>query len=58
LEPISARRVEFSPYPFGRRPLKVQVLRRRLPDQRFPDTAAFRRAYFQAAVELVEFELV
>jgi hypothetical protein len=56
--PRSADRVEFAPYPFDIRPLFVQFTRRRLPTLRFPDQAAFRRAWFQAPLELIEFELV
>lgn len=58
LTPLSPRRVAFAPYPFATRPLKVQVLQRRLPPGRFANEAAFRRAYFEAGLELVEFELV
>ena len=58
LRPVSATRVEFTPYPFAIRPLPIQFTRRRLAAGRFADAAQFRRAYFQARLELVEFELV
>jgi Protein of unknown function (DUF3891) len=58
LTPLAAGRVGFQPYPFATRPLKVQFVQHRLSAARFADTAAFRRAWFEAALELVEFELV
>jgi hypothetical protein len=58
LTPETPSRVAFAPYPFDARPLSVQLTRRNLPAGRFADTAAFRRAWFQAPLELVEFELV
>jgi Protein of unknown function (DUF3891) len=58
MTPLSVGRVAFKPYPFDRRPLRVQVMQRRLPPGGFADTAAFRQAYFQAQLELLEFELV
>jgi hypothetical protein len=57
LHPEGPRRVMLDPYPFAR-PLKVQLTAKRLPAQRFADQASFRRAYFQAPTELLEFELV
>jgi Protein of unknown function (DUF3891) len=58
LAPETPRRVAFDPYPFDVRPLKVQLTAKRLPSTRFADLARFRRAYFQAPTELMEFELV
>jgi Protein of unknown function (DUF3891) len=58
LTPQSPRRVAFAPYPFATRPLTVQFVQRRLNAARFPDQEAFRRAWFAAPMELVEFELV
>jgi hypothetical protein len=58
LIPVSTRAVRFDPYPFDRRPLRVQLPRRRLSPGPFADQAAFRRAYFEAPLELIEFELV
>jgi hypothetical protein len=52
------RRVAFDPYPFDVQPLKVQLTSKRLPKQKFADQADFRRAYFKAPTELIEFELV
>jgi hypothetical protein len=56
--PVSASQVAFAPYPFDVRPLRIQFTQRHLPAQRFVDEAAFRCAYFQARLELVEYELV
>lgn len=58
LNPLTPRKVAFDPYPFDVRPLKVQLSCKRLPRVTYPDQAAFRRAYFQAPSELIEFELV
>ncbi len=58
MNPVSARQVAFAPYPFDIRPLSIQFTRRRLPAQRFADQDEFRRAYFQAPLEMVEYELV
>jgi Protein of unknown function (DUF3891) len=58
LNPLAPRKVALDPYPFAARPVRVQLSGRRLPAQHFPDLAGFRRAYFQAPVELAEFELV
>ncbi|HXQ51919.1 MAG TPA: DUF3891 family protein [Stellaceae bacterium] len=58
LTPQTPRRVALDPYPFDVRPLTVQLTSKRLAATRFPDLASFRRAYFQAPTELMEFELV
>jgi hypothetical protein len=58
LKPGGARKVFFDPYPFDQRPLHIQLSCKRLPQTKFPDQAAFRRAYFQAQSELMDFELV
>jgi hypothetical protein len=58
LRPTGPRRVAFEPYPFDRRPCRIQLACRRLPQASFADLEAFRRSYFQADLELMEFELV
>ena len=58
LAPDGPRRVRFDPYPFAERPCRVQLLARRLPSRTYPDLEAFRRAYYRADAELLEFELV
>lgn len=52
------RRVALDPYPFDARPLTVQLSAKRLGAQRWPDLLSFRKAYFQAPTELLQFELV
>lgn len=51
-------KIAFDPYPFNERPLKVQIACKRLSQSKFPDEATFRKAYFQAPNELLEYELV
>jgi hypothetical protein len=51
------RQVAFEPYPFDQRPLKVQIASKRVPGH-FLDEAAFRKAFAQAPLELLEYELV
>jgi hypothetical protein len=56
LQPKSGRRVTFDPYPFDQRPLRVQIPCRRVAG-RYPDEASFRKAFAQAPIELLEYEL-
>jgi hypothetical protein len=58
MKALTPRRVAFDPFPFDARGLRVQLSSKRLPATAYPDQAAFRRAYFQAPSELLEFELV
>jgi hypothetical protein len=58
MKPVGPRRVEFAPYPFDVRPLRVQLTLKRLPQASYPDVEAFRRAWFGAEVSVEEFELV
>lgn len=58
LKPISNRLVVFEPFPFGQRPCRIQLSHRRLPATVYPDLDSFRRAYFQAPIELMNFELI
>ena len=58
MNPINSRKVAFEPYPFDLRPLQVQLLCSHLPTSSFSDAAAFRQAYFQAPIEITEFELI
>ena len=50
--------VAFDPYPFATPQVKAQLARKRLAKTKFADLADFRRAYFQAPTELVEFTFV
>jgi hypothetical protein len=58
LTPAGAGKVQFDPFPFAARPCAVQLSYRRLPQTRYPDSAAFRRAYYQAPLDVMKFELV
>jgi hypothetical protein len=58
LHALGPRKVAFEPFPFAQRACEVQLAYRRLPAARFADLAEFRRAYFQARVEVMNFELV
>jgi hypothetical protein len=50
-------RVLFSPYPFDVRPLKVQLRLKHLSNSSFDGDQAFRKAYYQANNEWMEFEV-
>lgn len=58
LTPVGERRVRFDPFPFDMNPCHVQLSYRRLPAAPYADEDAFRRAYFQSALEVMDFELV
>ena len=58
MQALGPRKVAFEPFPFNSRPCEVQLAYRRLPATTYPDLDAFRRAYFQARVEVMNFELV
>ena len=58
MKPAGPRQVAFDPYPFDVRPCRVQLAFRRVSPSTFEDAEAFRRAWFQADVGLMEFELV
>ncbi|HLI20786.1 MAG TPA: DUF3891 family protein, partial [Stellaceae bacterium] len=54
---LGNRRVAFEPFPFATRPLTIQLSYRRLPATTYPDLDSFRRAYFQAELGLMTFEI-
>jgi hypothetical protein len=58
MAPAGSGRVAFDPYPFDARPCRVQLTFKRLAATSFPSVEAFRRAYFQAGAQVMEFELV
>lgn len=58
MTPIDNRKVAFDPFPFDQRSCQIQLSYRRLPTTTYANLEAFRRAYFQAPVELMNFELV
>ena len=57
MQPTGPAKVSFDPYPFDQRPLKVQVAAKRVAGHH-ADQAAFRKAFAQAPLELLEYELV
>ena len=57
LTPHPGRKVAFEPYPFDQRPLRVQLAYRRVAGH-YPDEASFRKAFAQAPLQLLEYELV
>ena len=58
MKPAGANRVAFDPYPFDVRPCRVQLTFKRVARRTFEDVEAFRRAWFQAEVGVMEFALV
>jgi hypothetical protein len=58
LKPADSRTVAFDPFPFATRPCHVQLAYRRLPAGKFADEASFRRAYYGAELDVMNFELV
>jgi hypothetical protein len=58
MTPVGPRQVAFDPYPFDVRPCRVQLSCRQISRSTFGDVEAFRRAWFQTDVGLMEFELV
>jgi hypothetical protein len=58
MTPAGPRRVAFDPYPFDVRPCRVQLAFKTVAQRTFEDVEAFRRAWFQAPVGVMEFELV
>jgi len=58
LHALTARKVAFDPYPFDVRPARIQLAYKAMPQTTYPDQETFRRAYFQAESQLMEFELV
>lgn len=52
------RQVAFTPYPFDREGLRVQLYYKRLPTANFASDEAFRQAYFKAESDMMVFELI
>ena len=57
MHPLGDGRVEFDPYPFDVKPLSVHIPYREFDRTRFEGGDAFRKAYFQAAPQLLQYEL-
>ena len=57
LTPIGANNVSVDPFPFDVNPFHVQLTAHRLSQSTFENQSAFRKAYFQAPLEIIQFEL-
>ncbi|HXF34642.1 MAG TPA: hypothetical protein VN603_08725 [Candidatus Acidoferrales bacterium] len=57
MSPVDAATVALDPYPFDVEALRVSLPARRLPQSKFENQDAFRKASFQAPLELLEYEL-
>lgn len=57
MTPVGATKVKFDPYPFDMHPVKIQLRYKLIEPGPFESDLAFRKAYFQAANELIEYEL-
>jgi hypothetical protein len=57
LKTVEGNRIEVDPFPFDTNPLRVQLIRRRIKQTTFADSAAFRAAYFRATPEAIDFTL-
>jgi hypothetical protein len=55
LHPESERHVIMDPYPFDIRPLELRIPYRRLEQATFPDTATFRKTYFQTPTQFMTY---
>lgn len=58
LKPLGPRKVQFDPYPFVEKGFRLQLGSKRLPKIKYADQDEFRRAYFRAPTEMIEFEIV
>jgi len=58
LRNLGRGKVSLDPFPFDVPGLRVQMRGKRLASKRYPDEASFRKAYYQATSEALEFELV
>jgi hypothetical protein len=58
LTPLGANRIAIDPFPFDVDPCRFQLAARRLPQARFENAESFRKAYFRAPLEVLEYELV
>jgi hypothetical protein len=57
LKTLAGQRIQVDPFPFDANPLRVQLIRRRMPQKSFAGPATFRTAYFQTVPEAVDFTL-
>jgi len=57
LMPIGPNEVLVDPFPFDVNPCRFQLTARRLSQSKFENQDAFRKAYLQATLEIIQFEL-
>ncbi len=57
MKPAGPGRVLFEPFPFDVKPCEIQLTIKRLTKSSFDNIDEFHRAYFQAAIEVLRFEL-
>ncbi|HVG51253.1 MAG TPA: DUF3891 family protein, partial [Xanthobacteraceae bacterium] len=58
LKPLGSNKVAISPYPFDTKTLPVAIVHRHLPKVTFADEAEFRRTYYEAPLQSLQFEFV
>jgi Protein of unknown function (DUF3891) len=58
IAPVGATTIAVDPYPFDVDPLRIQLTSRRMKQVTFADHDAFIKAFFQAPLEVLQFELV
>jgi len=58
LKSAGANCVEIDPFPFDANGLRVQLILRRLGQNKFADPSEFREAYFKATPEALDFIFV
>lgn len=58
LKALGPNKVQFDPYPFDRKGIRLQLGSKKLATSKYPNLEAFRRAYFQAPIDLIEFDVV
>lgn len=58
MRPLGPRKVKFDPFPFDVPSCNVQLSYKRLPKSTFVNVEEFRKAYFQAGTQVMQFELV
>lgn len=57
MTPVGSGKVKFDPFPFDERGVHVQMSYKTVAGK-FPDEASFRKAYFKAPMQVMDFELV
>jgi hypothetical protein len=57
-KPVGGGKIVLDPYPFDVPSLPVGLVHRHLATNKFPDKASFQQAYYQAPLQLLQFEFV